>query len=124
MFFHRSPHHTRTVLVASLFQGNKSRPKAVVQAEGANLKQPTKHHSHDGIDRRGFLECMAWAGTGVVWNLTAGIPNSRAFGQSGDDGQANGDLTFVQIATATSDSISRRTRTSRARCRWPSTRSM
>ena len=23
-------------------------------------------HNHDGIDRRGFLECMAWAGTGVV----------------------------------------------------------
>ena len=62
------------------------------------MKQPTKHHSHDGIDRRGFLECMAWAGTGVLWSLTAGIPNSRAFGQSGDDGQADGDLTFVQIS--------------------------
>jgi 3',5'-cyclic-AMP phosphodiesterase len=22
---------------------------------------------HDGIDRRGFLKCMAWAGTGMVW---------------------------------------------------------
>jgi hypothetical protein len=20
-------------------------------------------HNHDGIDRRGFLKCMAWAGT-------------------------------------------------------------
>src|SRR5712692_1065600 len=27
----------------------------------------------DGIDRRGFLKCMAWAGTGVVWTLSAGI---------------------------------------------------
>lgn len=29
-------------------------------------------HQHDGIDRRGFLKCMAWAGTGVVWTMTAG----------------------------------------------------
>ena len=21
----------------------------------------------DGIDRRNFLQCMAWAGTGLVW---------------------------------------------------------
>ncbi len=22
----------------------------------------------DGVDRRGFLKCMAWAGTGLVWS--------------------------------------------------------
>ena len=27
---------------------------------------------HDGIDRRGFLKCMAWAGTGVVWTIASG----------------------------------------------------
>ena len=27
----------------------------------------------DGIDRRGFLECMAWAGTGVLWMMTGGV---------------------------------------------------
>ena len=27
---------------------------------------------HDGVDRRGFLKCMAWAGTGVVWTVGAG----------------------------------------------------
>ena len=25
--------------------------------------------SPDGIDRRGFLKCMAWAGTGLVWTF-------------------------------------------------------
>ena len=30
----------------------------------------------DGIDRRGFLRCMAWAGTGVAWSLAGGIPTS------------------------------------------------
>ena len=29
--------------------------------------------NNDGIDRRGFLECMAWAGTGVLWMMSGGI---------------------------------------------------
>src|SRR5258708_30137683 len=32
----------------------------------------TNDHQHDGIDRRGFLKCMAWAGTGLVFTVTAG----------------------------------------------------
>src|SRR5579884_938933 len=32
--------------------------------------------SDDDIDRRGFLRCMAWAGTATVWGMTAGIPTS------------------------------------------------
>jgi len=40
-----------------------------------------RNDSSDGIDRRGFLECMAWAGTGVVWTIAGGVPSSRAFGQ-------------------------------------------
>jgi 3',5'-cyclic AMP phosphodiesterase CpdA len=30
----------------------------------------------DGIDRRGFLECMAWAGTGMLWTATGGVLGS------------------------------------------------
>ncbi len=26
----------------------------------------THDHSDDGVDRRGFLKCMAWAGTGML----------------------------------------------------------
>ncbi|MBI3791647.1 MAG: metallophosphoesterase [Gemmatimonadetes bacterium] len=33
--------------------------------------------SPDGVDRRGFLRCMAWAGTGVIWGVSGGVP--RAF---------------------------------------------
>jgi Icc protein len=29
-----------------------------------------------GIDRRGALECMIWAGTGVIWTLSGGVPKS------------------------------------------------
>src|SRR5690349_795129 len=32
--------------------------------------------TEDGIDRRGFLKCMAWAGTATVWTLSGGIPTS------------------------------------------------
>ena len=29
--------------------------------------------SNDGVDRRGFLKCMAWAGTGMVWTVSGGL---------------------------------------------------
>lgn len=52
---------------------------------------------HDGIDRRGFLECMAWVGTGVAWTVSGGVLSSRVLAQ--DPGQTKkGDFTFVQIS--------------------------
>jgi len=53
-------------------------------------------HSHDGIDRRGFLKCMAWAGTGVAWSVNAGVLTSHAFGQT--DAAPSGELHFAQIS--------------------------
>ena len=51
----------------------------------------------DGVDRRGFLKCMAWAGTGLVWSFVGGIPVSRAFG-SPKHGERAADFNFVQIS--------------------------
>ena len=34
--------------------------------------------SEDGVDRRGFLRCMAWAGTAAIWGLSGGVPKSFA----------------------------------------------
>jgi len=51
----------------------------------------------DGIDRRGFLKCMAWAGTGLVWTFAGGVPTSRVFGQPAKS-SAKSDFTFVQIS--------------------------
>jgi 3',5'-cyclic-AMP phosphodiesterase len=34
--------------------------------------------SDDGVDRRGFLKCMAWAGTAAVWGMSGGMPTSFA----------------------------------------------
>src|SRR5207302_1981104 len=55
--------------------------------------------SQDGVDRRGFLKCMAWAGTGLVWTLSGGIPTSRLCGATGDEAH-HGDngFSFVQIS--------------------------
>ncbi len=36
----------------------------------------TTDESEDGVDRRGFLRCMAWAGTATVWGVVGGIPTS------------------------------------------------
>ena len=29
-----------------------------------------------GVNRRGLLKCMAWAGTGVVWAISGGVPRT------------------------------------------------
>ena len=34
-------------------------------------------HHHDGIDRRGFLKCMAWTGTGILYGVSGGILKSQ-----------------------------------------------
>ena len=67
-----------------------------VHSEGKIL-DPYQSSSSDGIDRRGFLKCMAWAGTGVVWSFIGGVPVSRAFG-SAMRSQKQEDFTFVQIS--------------------------
>jgi 3',5'-cyclic AMP phosphodiesterase CpdA len=56
----------------------------------------THDPSGDGVDRRGFLQCMAWAGTGLAWTVSGGILSSRVFSQA--DAPAKGDFTFVQIS--------------------------
>ena len=33
-----------------------------------------------GTQRRGFLKCMLWAGTGVLWTVSGGVPRSGLIG--------------------------------------------
>ena len=53
--------------------------------------------SADGVDRRGFLKCMAWAGTGLVWTFAGGVPASGLFG-AGKPAKGGSSFTFVQIS--------------------------
>jgi 3',5'-cyclic-AMP phosphodiesterase len=57
----------------------------------------TSSLSSDGIDRRGFLHCMAWAGTGIVWSFAGGIPVSSVFGATTPKQRAE-DFSFIQIS--------------------------
>jgi hypothetical protein len=41
-------------------------------------------HNQDGIDRRGFLKCMAWAGTGTFCVIKGGVLKSYAFNRIGE----------------------------------------
>ena len=55
----------------------------------------------DGVDRRGFLRCMAWAGTGLVWTAASGVLRSAPlpFARLGSALiGAPGDFTFAQIS--------------------------
>ena len=45
--------------------------------------------------RRGFLKCMTWAGTAMVWTVAGGIPRSRLIGTA--EAAATG-FTFAQIS--------------------------
>ena len=47
------------------------------------------------LDRRQALECMVWAGAGVVWTLNGGVPSSRLIGEA--KAEESG-FSFVQIS--------------------------
>src|ERR1700747_2658513 len=64
-------------------------------------------HEHDGLDRAGFLKCMAWAGTGVLWMMSGGIMKSYGMSQLVDKSSGDlikglilpkADFSFVQIS--------------------------
>jgi len=59
-----------------------------------------KNIDRDGVDRRGFLKCMAWAGTGTFCLLQGGVLKSFALGDVLLQNVEHfiGDLSFVQIS--------------------------
>ncbi len=56
-------------------------------------------HDKDGLDRRGFLECMAWAGTGMLWTVSGGLLGSSLLSSRASASEiAKGSFSFVQIS--------------------------
>jgi 3',5'-cyclic AMP phosphodiesterase CpdA len=56
-----------------------------------------KGRGGEGLSRRKVLECMTWAGTGVLWTVTGGVP--RSLGLVGEaHAQGAGAFTFLQIS--------------------------
>lgn len=67
----------------------------------------TGNNNDDGIDRAGFIKCMAWAGTGILWMMSGGVLKSYGMSQMIDKttgGLKKGliippsDFNFVQIS--------------------------
>ena len=50
----------------------------------------------DGVSRRKVLECMTWAGTGVLWTVAGGVPTS--LGIMGEAAAQTSGMTFLQIS--------------------------
>ena len=70
-------------------------------AIGACCFQETTISAHDddrgdGVSRRKVLECMTWAGTGVLWTVAGGVPTS--LGIMGEAVAQTTGMTFLQIS--------------------------
>jgi 3',5'-cyclic AMP phosphodiesterase CpdA len=56
-------------------------------------------HNNDGVDRRGFLKCMAWAGTGALFVMQGGVLKSYSLSSMLKEAPAaTGGLSFAQIS--------------------------
>ena len=61
----------------------------------------THSDGENELDRRHFLKCMAWVGTGAVWTMSSGVLNGAPLGQTHHDAMtphAAGGVRFVQIS--------------------------
>jgi hypothetical protein len=47
---------------------------------------------------RGFLECMAWAGAGVLWTMSGGIARLQLIGEANAATNRPGGLKSMQIS--------------------------
>src|SRR5271168_2238408 len=87
--------------------GDERAKKSVPGGIMAEKKKDELLHDHnnhgmdgDGVDRRGFLKCMAWAGTGAFCVMQGGVLKSYALSQMPQmAGKVTaGELSFVQIS--------------------------
>src|SRR5438105_15349331 len=58
------------------------------------------NRNRDGVDRRGFLKCMAWAGTGALFVVKGGVLRSYSLSDPADlaTGARVGELSIIQIS--------------------------
>ncbi len=91
----RHIHQEKTGRMAVLFPGVKTgnnRAGDLVRTDEGR----TTMLNDDGIDRRGFLNCMRWAGTGLLWTMAGGVPVSSLLGKT--KRATAGEFSFVQIS--------------------------
>src|ERR1700722_16349112 len=78
-------------------QNTKLREVQYLAADADHIDHNTEN---DSIDRRGFLKCMAWAGTGMLWTVSGGGLGPRTLSPiSARAAETSmGEFSFVQIS--------------------------
>ena len=61
------------------------------------MSQSESDRDRTGVNRRKVLECMTWAGTGVLWTIAGGVPRSVGIIDQAMAAEPGG-LTFLQIS--------------------------
>src|SRR5258708_26792763 len=61
-------------------------------------KKTNDHRESNEIERRSFLKCMAWAGTGLVWVMNAGVLTSCDLTSKSSNQAGEGEFSFAQIS--------------------------
>src|SRR5437763_2379673 len=61
------------------------------------MSQFKNNNGESGVNRRKVLECMTWAGTGVLWTISGGVPRSLGIIDQALAAEPN-KLTFLQIS--------------------------
>src|SRR3954453_9761333 len=82
-----------------------NKPNRILEVRHLPAKAEHLEHdrAHDGVDRRGFLKCMTWAGTGMLWTVSGGVLGSKILspisGMAAEKAAGETrDFSFVQIS--------------------------
>jgi hypothetical protein len=68
--------------------------KAQTSEEAPEGTEGTRHL----VSRRAALGCMAWAGAGILWTVSGGVPRSLGLISEAEAATKNAPFTFVQIS--------------------------
>ena len=66
----------------------------------AAVEDATVDGETGGTTRRGLLTCMAWAGAGVLWTVSGGVPHARLLGIGAAEAatKSEGSFSFMQLS--------------------------
>src|SRR5271168_188428 len=88
-----------------MYPGESKEEQSAKHGRGGIMAEKKKDellhdHNDDGVDRRGFLKCMAWAGTGAFCVMQGGVLKSFSLSRVAEMNPAEmkGELSFVQIS--------------------------
>src|SRR5882672_2663519 len=84
----------------SMLMKNKRNKVTEVRHLSAKAEHINYNVGHDGVDRRGFLKCMAWAGSGMLWTVSGGVLGSKILSpvRAAAAESLAADFSFVQIS--------------------------